>query len=741
MPPKLPIPFKRKKRGPQPLEGNKLKENVTKKIDDYINAVNKYFDSRNQADLTKANQIKATIRSFITSAGRKYEFDPKTLEVKDNEGNTFIEPHKDKKKILEKWNMIPELADMIFEKVEMKQLSSQEENKRQEDIKKRRQESAKIARETKTRNQEERKKQAEQQQKQQQTATATEEQQQQQTETKTEKETKTETAPATETKKEKKARLKAEKKDEQNKEEAFRRTVKMEDQIARQEAEEQLERTKKEEEEKKQDLKMLKKKALNKEIENYAKAKTEEEQNKSKRIIKHYLTKREEGFFKNDPVAQLNLDDDGNIESIIDEEGNDIYEQIAQPIYTERLKRQILQPSTKSQKQQSELIDSEIRTPPDAINTNPNIPGVIDQLEVDQTNNQQTNINAKSYNELMEESYERQQKNYTTIDAESYKLINRETKEENEISINLGIPDQTSETQQREEKENVKQSAMDIISEENKNPLVTQTISNMLDMFPALSNEVISTVDGNTLEELERETKKNYEINVPQGHLKNKLDTLQEAGGNRQDVELKRDYYDDLEDKGDYLDDEDYDYEDFEDYDEAELTRIVEGQRGVINRFQRQIRNVGETLSGVSIPYLGVDSPDESKNFADLYGYGLDIPDPIRQVGGQLIRQVGQRAGEQVINRGIEEISRRIRGKKPTEEITEEQLLLDQLKRINENLDRGGSYPDEKPIQRYRFPEPYENYNAVPLVQNSVTGYLNDYNLYGNIQGVNMDEI
>ena len=62
--------------------------------------------------------------------------------------------------------------------------------------------------------------------------------------------------------------------------------------------------------------------------------------------------------------------------------------------------------------------------------------------------------------------------------------------------------------------------------------------------------------------------------------------------------------------------------------------------------------------------------------------------------------------------------------------------LIDQINSINlrlEDVSRGAklSYPEAKKITPYRFPRADENYNAVRLVQNATTNYLNDLNLYG----------
>ena len=49
--------------------------------------------------------------------------------------------------------------------------------------------------------------------------------------------------------------------------------------------------------------------------------------------------------------------------------------------------------------------------------------------------------------------------------------------------------------------------------------------------------------------------------------------------------------------------------------------------------------------------------------------------------------------------------------------------------------------PVRNTFRAYRFPRAYENYEAVTLVQNSTTNYLNDMNMYGNDNELVIDEI
>ena len=74
-------------------------------------------------------------------------------------------------------------------------------------------------------------------------------------------------------------------------------------------------------------------------------------------------------------------------------------------------------------------------------------------------------------------------------------------------------------------------------------------------------------------------------------------------------------------------------------------------------------------------------------------------------------------------------------------------LLIDEINNINlrlEDIARGkrtaNTYPQRQETTDYRFPKPDENFNAVPLVQNAMTNYLNDLNLYGS-SDINYNEI
>lgn len=71
------------------------------------------------------------------------------------------------------------------------------------------------------------------------------------------------------------------------------------------------------------------------------------------------------------------------------------------------------------------------------------------------------------------------------------------------------------------------------------------------------------------------------------------------------------------------------------------------------------------------------------------------------------------------------------------EERDPQDLLLEQINNINARLGGLGegklAYPEERKTKAYRFPKPNENYDAVQLIQNSTTGFLNELNLYGDV--------
>jgi hypothetical protein len=104
----------------------------------------------------------------------------------------------------------------------------------------------------------------------------------------------------------------------------------------------------------------------------------------------------------------------------------------------------------------------------------------------------------------------------------------------------------------------------------------------------------------------------------------------------------------------------------------------------------------------------------------------------------QPIRRTGLFGEEDDEDDDEKEMPEQRRGRPEPEEKDPQQLLLEQINNINQKLgDMGGSgklaYPEERKTKAYRFPKPNENYDAVQLIQNSTTGFLNDLNLYGDV--------
>ena len=66
----------------------------------------------------------------------------------------------------------------------------------------------------------------------------------------------------------------------------------------------------------------------------------------------------------------------------------------------------------------------------------------------------------------------------------------------------------------------------------------------------------------------------------------------------------------------------------------------------------------------------------------------------------------------------------------------ESEQLVQQINKINEHLERldePTKYPEMRKIQRVSFPDEKinDNRNNVKLVQNAITQFINDKNLYG----------
>ena len=102
-------------------------------------------------------------------------------------------------------------------------------------------------------------------------------------------------------------------------------------------------------------------------------------------------------------------------------------------------------------------------------------------------------------------------------------------------------------------------------------------------------------------------------------------------------------------------------------------------------------------------------------------------------LGGGLIGQIGQRVGQEGISQISDIMSRLIGSDVPQDE---SEQLVQQINKINEHLERldePTKYPEMREIQRITFPDEKikDNRNNVKLVQNAITQFINDKNLYG----------
>ena len=102
-------------------------------------------------------------------------------------------------------------------------------------------------------------------------------------------------------------------------------------------------------------------------------------------------------------------------------------------------------------------------------------------------------------------------------------------------------------------------------------------------------------------------------------------------------------------------------------------------------------------------------------------------------LGGGVIGQIAQRAGQEGISQISDIMSRLIGSDIPQDE---SEQLVQQINKINEHLERldePTKYPEMRKIQRVSFPDEKinDNRNNVKLVQNAITQFINDKNLYG----------
>ena len=121
---------------------------------------------------------------------------------------------------------------------------------------------------------------------------------------------------------------------------------------------------------------------------------------------------------------------------------------------------------------------------------------------------------------------------------------------------------------------------------------------------------------------------------------------------------------------------------------------------------------------------------------------GKEIKEPIRRTGlfGEVEEDDDDKKDDD--KKGL--IIKRT-GRPDAPETDPQKLLLEQINNINQKLgDMGDSgklaYPEERETEAYRFPKPNENYDAVQLIKNSTTDFLNDLNLYGDA-GLEYDPI
>jgi len=163
---------------------------------------------------------------------------------------------------------------------------------------------------------------------------------------------------------------------------------------------------------------------------------------------------------------------------------------------------------------------------------------------------------------------------------------------------------------------------------------------------------------------------------------------------------------------------------------EGVVSKVIDSERvkgTMIGKALKQIDNEGYEENG-NFKNLG----EKIANIFDAMTVPIKIMAGISDVSDIKRTYKGLSAGKD-IGKGIYNVITSTRKKEEPKEEPEEENILEELQEIrNERSgNKGLSYPQSQSFQPYYYPKPSENWDGVRLVQNSVTSYLNDENLYG----------
>jgi hypothetical protein len=166
------------------------------------------------------------------------------------------------------------------------------------------------------------------------------------------------------------------------------------------------------------------------------------------------------------------------------------------------------------------------------------------------------------------------------------------------------------------------------------------------------------------------------------------------------------------------------------------LNRMA-SEAGVLSNMQKKINNMKEAgASKNDIRRQGYDHRGERKDGREEK-HNKERRPPVPPVPSWMI--------DDLKNEQKQDILGNVQGENENVDQPASVSIADQVNNINKrleelstgSLDRSSSmkYPESRKIRKYRFPKANENYSAVPLVQNAVSSYLNDVNLYGDVDG------
>jgi len=146
----------------------------------------------------------------------------------------------------------------------------------------------------------------------------------------------------------------------------------------------------------------------------------------------------------------------------------------------------------------------------------------------------------------------------------------------------------------------------------------------------------------------------------------------------------------------------------------------------------RRLSNIANSSRAQAVAQAGISGYQRGGIRGGIREAGANI-------GGQIGERYGGQIGGQIGQMGVRDILGRIMGEgdgddEKERKANEAEDLINQINKINDELEQlkePRKYPEMREIQPINFPTAYEQRSNVKLVQNSITKFLNDVNLYG----------